>query len=118
MQQDVEIEARVCPGLPAVFADRIQIEQVLLNLLRNAIDAMSGVNTERRLIAIEARYNGKHLVEISVADSGPGVADELMETIFEPFVTTKAHGMGMGLSISRSIIEAESQAKSVARAVP
>jgi PAS domain S-box-containing protein len=105
MQQDVEIEARVDPGLPAVFADQIQIEQVLLNLLRNAIDAMKGVNTERRSIAIKARCNSKHVVEISVADSGPGVADEVMDTIFEPFVTTKAHGMGMGLSISRSIVE-------------
>jgi two-component system, LuxR family, sensor kinase FixL len=118
MQRDVEIEASVDPGLPAVFADQIQIEQVLLNLLRNAIDAMNGVHTERRSIAIKARCTSKHVVEISVADSGPGVADEVMGAIFEPFVTTKAHGMGMGLSISRSIVESHGGNLRMARNLP
>jgi two-component system sensor kinase FixL len=105
MQQGVEIEARIDPGLPAILADRIQIEQVLLNLLRNAVDAMEAANTERRSIVVEARHHRRHAVEISVADSGPGVAAEVTDTIFEPFVTTKPLGMGMGLSISRSIVE-------------
>jgi two-component system sensor kinase FixL len=105
VQQEVEIEARMDPDLPAVVADRIQIEQVLVNLLRNAMDAMETANTERRSITIEARHKGNHTVEISVADSGPGVAEEVTDTIFEPFVTTKSKGMGMGLSISRSIVE-------------
>jgi two-component system sensor kinase FixL len=104
-QQGVEIEARINPGLPAVLADRIQLEQVLLNLLRNAMDAMEAANTEQRSIVVEARHRRRHSVEISVADSGPGVAAEVTDTIFEPFVTTKALGMGMGLSISRSIVE-------------
>jgi two-component system sensor kinase FixL len=105
MQQEVEIEARIAPGLPAVLADRIQIEQVLLHLLRNAMDAMEAASTERRLIVIEARDNSNRAVEISVADSGPGVVAEVTDTIFEPFVTTKPLGMGMGLSISHSIVE-------------
>jgi PAS domain S-box-containing protein len=84
MQQEVEIEARIDPGLPAVLADRIQIEQVLLNLLRNAMDAMEAASTKRRLIVIEARRKSDHAIEISVADSGPGVAAEVTDTIFEP----------------------------------
>jgi two-component system sensor kinase FixL len=104
-QRQVEIEARVDAGLPAVLADQIQIEQVLLNLLRNAMDAMEVADIKRRLISVEARRKSSYAVEISVADSGPGVPAEVVDTIFEPFVTTKSSGMGMGLSISRSIVE-------------
>jgi two-component system sensor kinase FixL len=118
MQQEVEIEATIDPGLPAVSADRIQIEQVLLNLLRNAMDAMEGANTESRSIAVKARRKGKHAVEISVADSGPGIADEVMDAIFEPFVTTKPLGMGMGLSISHSIVESHGGSLRMARNAP
>jgi len=105
MQQEVEIEVKVDAGLPAVLADRIQIEQVLLNLLRNAMDAMEAANSKPRSVVVEARRNSKHAIEISVADSGPGVAAEVEDTIFEPFITTKPLGMGMGLSISRAIVE-------------
>jgi two-component system sensor kinase FixL len=105
MQQEVEIEAKVDPGLPVVLADQIQIKQVLLNLLRNAMEAMEAAHTERRSIIAEARRNSKYAIEISVADSGPGVVAEMTDTIFEPFMTTKSRGMGMGLSISRTIIE-------------
>jgi two-component system, LuxR family, sensor kinase FixL len=105
MQQEVEIEAIFDSGLPVVLADPVQIEQVLLNLLRNAMDAMETANTERRSIIVEARRSGKHAMEIAVADSGPGVAPEMTDAIFEPFITTKPLGMGMGLAISRAIIE-------------
>jgi two-component system, LuxR family, sensor kinase FixL len=104
-QQAVEVATRIEPGLPAVLADRIQIEQVLLNLLRNAMDAMEGAHTERRSIVVTARRKSRHAIEIAVADTGPGIAGEVSEAIFEPFVTTKSRGMGMGLSISHSIIE-------------
>jgi two-component system, LuxR family, sensor kinase FixL len=105
VQQEIEIKTRIDPGLPAVWADRVQIEQVLLNLLRNAMDAMEAANTERRSIVVEARRKSNDAVQISVTDSGPGVTAEVAGTLFEPFVTTKPLGMGMGLSISRSIIE-------------
>jgi two-component system sensor kinase FixL len=104
-QQEVEIEAKIDPGLAVVLADRVQIEQVLLNLLRNAMDAMEAANSTRRSIIVEVRHNSKQAIEISVVDSGPGVAAEVTDTIFEPFITTKPFGMGMGLSISRAIIE-------------
>jgi two-component system sensor kinase FixL len=117
MQQEIEIEARIDPGLPPIVADRVQIEQVLLNLLRNAMDAMETASAERRLIVIEARRKGTRAIEISVADSGPGVAAEVTDTIFEPFVTTKPDGMGMGLSISRSIIESHGGSLRMARGV-
>jgi PAS domain S-box-containing protein len=105
MQRAVEIEKRIDPNLPAVLADRVQIEQVLVNLLRNAMDAIDAADSPLRLIAVAARSNSNGAVEISVADTGPGVAAEVTDTIFEPFVTTKSNGMGMGLSISRSIID-------------
>jgi two-component system sensor kinase FixL len=117
VQHNVEIEATIDPGLPAVLADPVQIEQVLLNLLRNAMDAMETANTERRLIVIKARRNNKQSVEISVADTGPGVAVEVTDTAFEPFVTTKPLGMGMGLSISRAIIESHGGSLGMARGV-
>jgi two-component system sensor kinase FixL len=117
MQQKVEIEARIDPGLPVVWADRIQIEQVLLNLLRNAMDAMEAANSRRRSILVEARRRSNHAIEISVADSGSGVSAEVADTIFDPFVTTKSFGMGMGLSISRSIVESHGGSLRVARSV-
>jgi two-component system sensor kinase FixL len=118
MQQEVEIDAKIDAHLPPVLADRIQVEQVLLNLLRNAMDAMKAENTERRGIVIVARRKGNRIVEISVADSGPGVAAEVMDRIFEPFVTTKPLGMGMGLSISRTIVESHGGSLRMARGTP
>jgi two-component system, LuxR family, sensor kinase FixL len=116
-QQEVEIEAKVDPGLPMVLADPVQIEQVLLNLLRNAMEAMEAANTEQRSIVIEARRTAKHAIEISVTDTGPGVATEMTKTIFEPFTTTKSLGLGMGLSISRAIIESHGGSLRLARGV-
>ena len=117
MQRAVEIEARIDPGLPAVLADRVQIEQVLVNLLRNAMDAMEVADSGRRSIVVAVRRSSSRAVEISVADSGPGVATEVADTIFEPFVTTKSNGMGMGLSISRSIVESHGGRLRMARNV-
>jgi two-component system sensor kinase FixL len=117
MQHEVEIEAKADPGLPVVLADQVQIEQVLLNLLRNAMDAMEAANSKRRSIIVAARRNSKHAIEISVADSGPGVAAEVTDTMFEPFITTKPFGMGMGLSISRTIIESHGGSLQMVRGV-
>jgi two-component system sensor kinase FixL len=97
------------------LADPIQIEQVLLNLLKNAIDSIEAANTEQKSIVVEARRKGSWGIEISVADSGPGVADELAGKIFEAFVTTKPLGMGLGLSISSSIVESHGGSLRLAR---
>jgi two-component system sensor kinase FixL len=99
------------PALPPVLADRIQIQQVLVNLLRNAVEAMAdgegrdGGRRHRELVAAAAPA-GPDAVEVSVADTGPGLAPEIAERPFEPFASTKPGGMGMGLAISRGIVEA------------
>lgn len=86
-----------------VLADKVQIQQVLLNLIRNAMEAME--SSERRELAIVTAPASAALVEISVADSGAGIAQEIHAQLFQPFVTTKPQGMGVGLSISRTIVE-------------
>ena len=105
-QNGVAITMRLEENLPSILVDRIQIEQVLLNLLRNATEALVAANCERREIIVEARRTGEDAIEIIVADSGPGIAADIEPRLFHPFVTTKDHGMGLGLSISRSIMEA------------
>jgi two-component system sensor kinase FixL len=104
-QNRVEILFDVEPDLPEVLADRIEIEQVLMNLLRNGIDAAAGDKSERR-VRLGVRRAGAGSLEFTLEDSGSGVVDEVLPRLFEPFVTTKPDGMGLGLSISRSIIEA------------
>jgi C4-dicarboxylate-specific signal transduction histidine kinase len=101
----VTVRPRLAPGLPRIHGDRVQLQQVLLNLIVNAIQAMSGVAEERRdlLISSEATEEG---ARVGVRDTGPGLRPECLPRLFEPFYTTKPDGMGMGLSISRSIIEA------------
>lgn len=92
------------PKATFVLADRIQIQQVLLNLIRNAIEAMSG-EKRRELVVATARISHE-AIEVSVTDTGPGLAPQIVEQLFQPFVTTKKHGMGVGLSICRTIVEA------------
>jgi two-component system sensor kinase FixL len=87
-----------------IFVDRIQIQQVLVNLIRNAIEAMQG-STDQRLLVYSERESGG-LIRITVADSGPGLAPSVAEHLFEPFRSTKESGMGLGLSISAAIIQA------------
>ena len=97
------LETRLDPGGTLVAADRVQIQQVLFNLLRNATEAME--RSERREIVITTAPCGVGMIEISVADTGPGLAQEVRANLFRPFVTTKDSGMGVGLSICRSIVE-------------
>jgi PAS domain S-box-containing protein len=87
-----------------VFADRVQIQQVLVNLMRNGLEAMS--ESQRREFVVTTALRDQETVEISVADSGPGLAPEVMERLFQPFISTKRSGMGLGLSICRTIVEA------------
>ena len=91
--------------LPRIVVDRIMIEQVLLNLVKNGIEAMSDVPVERRQLTLQARLVDERMLEVTVSDHGHGLAVEDMEKIFAPFYTTKPEGMGIGLAICRSIIE-------------
>jgi two-component system sensor kinase FixL len=100
----VRVRFQFDPGADLVLADRVQIQQVLLNLMRNAVEAMEGSDRRELVLATVAHEDGT--VEVSVADTGHGMAPEVTEQLFRPFVTTKRDGMGVGLSISRSIIDA------------
>jgi two-component system, LuxR family, sensor kinase FixL len=102
-QSGVRVSLELDHDLPPVLVDPVQIQQVVLNLVRNAMEAMEAM--ERRELMIATRIAGEE-VEVSVADTGPGIAAELAERLFQPFVTTKKTGMGLGLSICREIVEA------------
>jgi PAS domain S-box-containing protein len=97
---------RLDPQLPPVIAHGVQLRQVLLNLVMNACDAMSDVTAGQRQLTIESRRITTHEVEVLVADNGPGFPEEILQHLFEPFHTTKPEGLGLGLAICRSIIEA------------
>ena len=99
----VRVRFAFAPRLNYVLADKVQVQQVLLNLIRNAIDAMETAPTRELVVATSPAPD--NMVEISVADTGGGIAPEIADQLFQPFVTTKSHGMGVGLSISRTIIE-------------
>ncbi|HVH92203.1 MAG TPA: ATP-binding protein, partial [Candidatus Acidoferrum sp.] len=101
----VALEAQLSDDMPLVFADRIQLQQVMLNLMMNAIEAMTQVTTPRELLISSGADDSKGVVVV-VRDSGPGLDSKSLERLFEPFYTTKPQGIGMGLAISRSIIEA------------
>lgn len=103
-EHGVSVRYAMDPAVDLVLADRVQIQQVVLNLIRNAIDAMDESPTRR--IAIATRTAPNDMVEIEVADTGPGISPEVASQLFQPFVTTKRTGMGVGLSISRTIVEA------------
>ncbi|MEI9978593.1 MAG: ATP-binding protein [Edaphobacter sp.] len=103
---NVTIELELSPDLPHVFGDSIQLQQVVINLLMNGIDAIISTTDRLRTVAIRSKFQNGSQILISVQDSGIGVNPEVMNRLFEPFFTTRSNGMGMGLSISRSIIEA------------
>ena len=102
----VAIECAVPRTLPAVCADRVQLSQVLLNLIMNAIEAVTADAGSQRRVSIAAHVGADSCCEVSVTDTGPGIPPDQLDRIFEPFVTAKTQGMGIGLSISRGIVEA------------
>ena len=105
------LRSRVVPhtelaeGLPAVAGDRVQLQQVIMNLVRNAADAMSGVDDRPRRLVIRTEPDANEHVRLTVEDNGIGLEPQATERLFDAFYTTKSEGMGIGLSISRSIIE-------------
>lgn len=101
----VVIEQQLCEEPTLVAADVIQIQQVLINLIRNALDAMSDLPRVRRRLRILSDLNEEKEVEVLVQDTGPGIKQEVLDQVFDPFFTTKTDGIGIGLAISRTIIE-------------
>lgn len=106
IERQVVVEGQVPASIPKVRADRVHIQQVLLNLLLNGMDAMRDRPTESRRLTVRAECGNDHSVEFAVIDRGEGIPPERLGRVFEPFYTTKPSGLGIGLSISRTIIEA------------
>jgi C4-dicarboxylate-specific signal transduction histidine kinase len=105
-RRELPIVLELDPGLPVVLGDRVQLQQVLLNLLMNAFEAMVDVTDGPRTVTVRSQTLAGDQVRVDVADTGPGIATETLGTMFKPFVTTKAGGMGIGLSVSDSIVRA------------
>jgi C4-dicarboxylate-specific signal transduction histidine kinase len=101
----VELTSLIKPNALPILGDRIQLQQVILNLVVNGIDAMKDTPAENRIISIRT-LRVDNFAELSVSDLGPGIPEDKLKEIFEPFFTSKADGMGMGLSIARTIVEA------------
>jgi two-component system sensor kinase FixL len=99
----VRVNLQLDPSRDLVLADRVQIQQVLLNLLRNALEAMQA--SERRVLDVSTSPAENDMVAVDIADTGCGIAPDVASRLFQPFVTTKRQGMGVGLSISRTIIQ-------------
>jgi signal transduction histidine kinase len=102
----VSVRTYLAKSLPPIQGDRIQLQQVILNLINNGVDAMRPGRQGSRELLISTGRAGSHSVLVRVRDSGPGLAPASLERVFQPFYTTKRSGMGMGLSICRSIVEA------------
>jgi two-component system sensor kinase FixL len=103
-ERGVRVKLRRTPGVVEVMADKVQVQQVVLNLIRNALEAME--ESERRELTVSIEAEGADMARVSVVDTGPGISPEIADQLFQPFVSTKgAQGMGVGLSICRTIIE-------------
>jgi two-component system sensor kinase FixL len=102
---DIDVTTDVALDLPAITGDRIQLQQVVINLLVNAVDAVAAQPPHARRITVRAAAGEAGTVEVAVADNGTGIPADRIGRVFEPFFTTKADGLGMGLSISRAIVE-------------
>ncbi|MBV8978131.1 MAG: PAS domain S-box protein [Alphaproteobacteria bacterium] len=100
----IKLETAFAPDLPAVLMDKVQIQQVVINLVRNAVEAMQ--NSPERRLQVATCCDRDGFVQLRVADTGPGLAPEIAASLFQPFVTTKEQGLGIGLSICRTIVEA------------
>jgi signal transduction histidine kinase len=105
-RRKVSLQTRLAPELPSVPADRVQLQQVLLNLVVNALDAMGAVTGRQRVLCISTTRPEPHAVQVAVQDTGVGIDPQAATRLYDPFYTTKPDGLGMGLAISRSIVEA------------
>lgn len=105
-KQRTKLDTHLQSNVPLVFADRIELQQVLINLLMNGIESMSSITDRPRVLAVRSEVVESGEVAVAVRDCGVGISVDQMGSLFNPFFTTKPGGMGMGLAISRSIIEA------------
>jgi C4-dicarboxylate-specific signal transduction histidine kinase len=106
LKNGVSVKTKFAKGLPVVTGDRVQLQQVVLNLILNALQAMGAVSEDARQLLITTSQAELNYLYIGVRDTGPGLSPEILAHLFEPFYTTKPDGMGMGLAICRSIVEA------------
>jgi signal transduction histidine kinase len=104
-EHGVTTAVELASELPPVMGHSTQLQEVVSNLVRNAIDAMDPIRIDGRRLKVRTKFDGSKAVILEVEDSGPGIAPERLSDIFDPFVTTKANGMGLGLAICRGIIE-------------
>ena len=104
LQSNVQVRATLDPTLPPVMMDKVQVQQALINLISNALDAVQGCDRAALALFTEAGESGT--VDFAISDTGKGIADDVLDRLFRPFVTTKEKGMGIGLTISQSIVEA------------
>jgi two-component system sensor kinase FixL len=103
--RELFIKVELDEALPAVRGDRVQIQQVVMNLIMNAIEAMTDGDEQRKTLTVRTRQKPEGWIEVSVCDAGHGVAADKVARLFDPFFTTKREGMGLGLSISRTIVQ-------------
>lgn len=101
----ISVDLQLDDSLPDIYADKIHIEQVIINMINNAIDAIVETNSVKRQITISTRLFEKDYIQIAITDTGPGIAPELIDNIFNPFITTKQDGMGIGLSLCYNIVD-------------
>ncbi len=106
IERNVAVETRLTPGLPDIRGDRVQLQQVLLNLVMNACEAMADNNVADSGIEVSTARDGNGRLRLTVADRGPGIPPDLIDRVFKPFMTTKSQGLGLGLSICHSIVSA------------
>jgi len=102
----ISLRTQFSNGLPLILGDRVQLQQVILNLILNAIEAMNTVAHDSRELLVKTAADNSNAVLVAIHDTGPGLAPDKIDNLFDAFYTTKPDGMGMGLAISRSIIEA------------
>ena len=118
LKNGVSVKTKFAKGLPIITGDRVQLQQVALNLILNALQAMEAVNEGPRQALITTSRTELNDLYIGVQDTGPGLSPETLSRLFEPFYTTKPNGMGMGLAICRSIVEAHGGRLSASANVP
>src|SRR5690606_19460172 len=106
IDRHVMVSTRLTPDLPGTFGDRVQLQQVILNLVLNACEAMSGRTPAERALNVSTALDGNGFVLTAIADRGDGISPDAADRLFEPFFTTKPQGLGLGLSICRSIVGA------------